>query len=104
MSTMFDDPLKQFVVEYSVNDNFLHVRTLRTVLENNRKNVAEGRSTDYVPVGFVTSREDGDLFIIRFEALRQACKLERGSSDWQRISEFFDEILGKLPPSSDDTP
>jgi hypothetical protein len=92
------DPLKLFIVEYSVNDNAVHVRSLGAVLNNNRKNVKEGRSTDYVPVGIVTSRDEGDLFKLRFEPLRQECQLERSSRNWQRISEFFDQVLEEIPP------
>lgn len=92
------DPLKLFVIEYSVNDNAVHVRSLGAVLNNNRKNVTDGLSTDYVPVGIATSRDEGDLFILRFEPLRQECQLERTSRNWQRISEFFEQELGKIPP------
>jgi outer membrane lipopolysaccharide assembly protein LptE/RlpB len=95
------DPLKLFVIEYSITEGSVHVRTLRAMLENNRANLSRGLSSDYVPIGLVNSREEGDNFLIVFEqTLAPEYELQLQSRNWHHISEVAEQLLGELPPES----
>lgn len=92
------DPLKLLVVEYSITQGSVHVRTLRAMLDNNRKNLSRGLSSDYVPIGLVNSREEGDSFVTSFEqTLAREYQLQLHSRNWHHVSEVAEQLLGKLP-------
>lgn len=63
---MIGDPSSLFAVEYSMTSNSVHRRSLRKVIENNQRNLSNGHSSDYVPIGLFLSREEADRFIEQF--------------------------------------
>lgn len=91
---MIEDPLKLFVLEYSVTQDASHVRTLAAVLENNRRNLARGAAFDYVPVGLFRTREEIDQFELDFRrTLAQESQLQRGSGNWHSVAEILERFL-----------
>lgn len=46
-----------YVIEYSVEQNSHHVRTVADMLKNNHANVEKRISKDFVPVCFTSTRE-----------------------------------------------
>lgn len=46
-----------FVIEYSVSQNAVGVKTVNEMLEANRNALSQGLSSDYLPVAFFESRE-----------------------------------------------
>src|ERR1043165_8828987 len=86
--------LKAFVVEYSITQDATHVRTLRAMLENNRRNLGNGLSMDYVPIGLFGSRADAESFVNEFQmTLAREAQLQAKTYNWRRISEIVDELL-----------
>src|SRR6185503_1516884 len=91
---MFEDPLKLFVFEYSVTQNASHVRTLGAVLNNNRRNLAKGAASDYVPVGLFRTREEVDKFELDFRrTLAQDAQLQFTSRNWHSVAEILERLL-----------
>lgn len=94
---MITDPLKLFVVEYSIVQDAMHVRSLRKMIENNLYNLGNGQPTDYVPIGLFLNREQADSFCIHF---RQGIDQDfQGASEtrhnWRRIRDIAEELLPK---------
>lgn len=89
---MIDDPLKLFVFEYSITQDASHVRTLGAVLENNRRNLSKGVSSDYVPVGLFRTREEVDSFEINFRRTLER-EGQPQSNDWQSVAEILERLL-----------
>lgn len=93
---MTNDPLKLFVVEYSIRQDSTHVRSLERMVANNLNNLAIGLSTDYVPIGLFHTREQADSFVIYFrQGLDGEVQLALGSRNWHRIRDIAE---GLLPP------
>lgn len=77
-----DDPLKLFVVEYSIRQNSVSRSTLSNVIENNLKNVRRGHAYEYVPIGLFPPKEDADRFIEHFNhTLAEQAQFEFHSRD-----------------------
>lgn len=92
---MITDPLKLFVVEYSMVQDATHVRSLRKMIENNLNNLGNGQPTDYVPIGLFLNREQADAFCIHF---RQGIDQDfKGSFEtrhnWRRVRDIVEELL-----------
>jgi hypothetical protein len=88
------NPLKYFGVEYSIKDNCVHGMTLERVIENNLKNLREGRSLDYVLVGLLPSRETADWFIVQFnQTIRPEAEEAYTPDDWKRITDLIQGLL-----------
>jgi hypothetical protein len=86
--------MKLFVVEYSVRENAVMIRTLENVVKDNIKNVKRALNKDYLPVGFFNSRDEAD----RFHAALNLILVEEGelpfeSRNWQRIGECLERAL-----------
>jgi hypothetical protein len=58
---MITDPLKLFIVEYSIMQDAMHVRSLRKMVENNLYNLGNGQPSDYLPIGLFLTRERGQF-------------------------------------------
>lgn len=100
------DPLKLFVVEYSITQGATHVRSLRKMIANNLSNLASGLSSDYVPIGLFETREQADSFVIHFhQGLDREAQLAHSSRNWHRVREIavglLPKILNDLDPESD---
>jgi hypothetical protein len=94
---MNNDPLKYFVIEYSVSQNAIHVRTLRAVIENNRRNLSLGMSSDYVPIGLAGSCDEADKLVMDFyQTLAEEFQRQANSRNWHRVSEIAREIFGEV--------
>ena len=88
------NPLKYFGVEYNIDSNSVHRRTLDHVIENNLKNLSRGQSFDYVLVGLLPSREAADWFIEEFNRTIAPKAQEAGiTNDWQDITPLFQSLL-----------
>jgi hypothetical protein len=86
--------MELFVVEYSVLENAVMIRTLENVVKDNIKNVKKALSKDYLPVAFFASRQDAD----RFHAHLNLILVEEGQlpfdqRNWQRIGELLEQAL-----------
>jgi len=91
---MIDDPLKLFVVEYSMRQNSVCRSTLANVIENNLNNVRRGHAYEYVPIGLFRSREDADIFITHFNhTLAEQAQFEFHSRDWRRVADVIETLL-----------
>lgn len=94
---MITDPLKLFVVEYSITQGATHVRSLRKMIEHNLYNLGNGQASDYLPIGLFLSREQADTFCVYF---RQGIDQDfQGASEtrhnWRRIRDIAEELLPK---------
>lgn len=86
--------MKLFVLEYSLNENVTHVRTLENVLKDNIRNVRNGQPKDYLPVGVFNSREEADRFNEQFSLIIvPESQLEFRSRNWRRIAECLESML-----------
>jgi hypothetical protein len=86
--------MKLFVVEYSVSENAVMIRTLDNVVKDNIDNVKKALSKDYLPVGFFDSRGEADRFHAELNLiLAEEGELPFGSRDWQRIGECLEQAL-----------
>lgn len=91
-----------WVIEYSVSQKAFSVRTVSEMLENNRSNVLQEVSVDYLPVGFTHSRDDADSAVSKLgenidqQSIRRL-KYETDSSkaavDRLEMMENFDDKL-----------
>ncbi len=87
-------PERLFVVEYSMLQNAVHTRSLRGVIENNQKNLANGVISDYVPVGLLNSRQEADWFVVHFlQETAPMAQLEYKSRNWQSISAIIFRLM-----------
>lgn len=94
---MTTDPLKLFVVEYSITQDATHVRSLRKMIANNLSALALGRTSDYVPIGLFEAREQADLFVVNFrQGLDAEAQLAHGTRNWHRVRDIAAELLPKL--------
>jgi hypothetical protein len=101
MRTMYS-AMKLFVLEYSLNENATTVRTLENVLKGNIRNVRNGQSKDYLPVGVFNSREEVDRFDAQFRLIIVSeAQLEIRSRNWRRVAECLEESLGRILDESD---
>lgn len=92
---MIEDALKLFVIEYSVTTDATHIRTLGSVIENNRKNLATGLASNYLPIGLFQTREEADAFYVEFyKVLAQDASIQ--SRNWSHVSEVVDRLLPSL--------
>jgi hypothetical protein len=93
--TMNTDPLKLFVVEYSITQDATHVRTLKNVLANNWTNLGNRQPSDYVPIGLFFTRDQADTFCVNFrQGIDQNLQgSSRTLSDWRRIRSLAEELL-----------
>jgi hypothetical protein len=94
---MITDPLKLFVVEYSITQDATHVRSLAKVIENNLNNLGNGQCADYVPIGLFLSRDQADLFCVHFrqgidEDFQGAWQTRH---NWKRVRDVAEELLPK---------
>ena|SRR2546430_1773718 len=88
------NPLKYFGVEYSIDSNAVHRRTLEKIIENNLENLRSGCSLDYVLVGLLPSREAADWFIEQFNiTIRPHAEEARRTNNWQGIRALIEELL-----------
>lgn len=82
-----------FIVEYSVNQDNTHVRSLLEVLKNNRRNVSVGTSTDYVAVGVANTRKKADRLAHQIRVkLERARKGKRFKSNWHSVAQILKQI------------
>jgi hypothetical protein len=94
MTGMINIALRFFVVEYSMTENTTSIRTLENVLRDNIRNVRNGMSKDYLPVGLFNSREEADRFNEQFNLIiAPEAQLELRSRKWQRIAECLERAL-----------
>ena len=88
------NPLKYFGVEYSIKHNSVHRSTLDNVIENNLKNLSKGRSSDFILVGLLPSREAADWYREQFSiTIAPQAQEARTSDDWQRITSLIQALL-----------
>ena len=86
--------MKLFVVEYSVRENAVMIRTLENVVKDNIKNVKKGQIKDQLPVGFFDSRAEADRFHYQFKLIIAGQdELSFESRDWKRIGECLEQTL-----------
>lgn len=83
-----------FVVEYSIQQDCVMVKTLEECLKNNRRNVRAGRSVDYIPVGVTQTREKADKIAnkVRVEIEKKGKTV---GNNWSLVG----DILKKLFPA-----
>lgn len=62
-----------YVIEYSVSQKSFHAHTLQEMINTNRSIVSEGRSLDYLPIGFAQAHEGVEPMI---ELLKKQLKLK----------------------------
>jgi hypothetical protein len=88
------NPLKYFGVEYSIKNNSVHRSTLDKVIENNLKNLTKGRSSDYILVGLLSSREAADWYLEQFNiTIAPRAQEARTSDTWQEITNLLQGLL-----------
>src|SRR5258708_33303319 len=88
------NPLKYFGVEYSIRHNSIHRSTLDNVIENNLKNLRKGRSSDFILVGLLPSREAADWYRDQFNiTIAPQAQEARTSDDWLRITGLLQGLL-----------
>ena len=92
---MINDPLKLFVVEYSITQDATHVRTLKNVIANNLNNLGNRQPSDYVPIGLFFTRDQADAFCVHF---RQGIDQDfqgayQSQPNWRRIRGVAEELL-----------
>jgi len=88
------NPLKYFGVEYSIKHNSVHRSTLDNVIENNLKNLRKGRSSDFILVGLLPSREAADWYREQFNiTIAPQAQEARTSDEWQRITSLMQGLL-----------
>jgi hypothetical protein len=86
--------MKLFVVEFSVSEQAVMIRTLENVIKDNIRNVKKGLSKDYLPLGFFDSRAKADHFHAQLNiVLAENGALSFRGNDWQRIGEYFEMAL-----------
>jgi hypothetical protein len=92
---MITDPLKLFVVEYSITQDATHVRSLRKMVENNLYNLGNGQPSDYLPIGLFLTREQADTFCVHFrQGIDQDFQGASGTRhNWRRIRDIAEELL-----------
>lgn len=93
MRTM-NSAMKLFVVEFSVNEKAVLIRTLENVIKDNIKNVKKGLSKDYLPLGFFDSRNEADRFHAQLNVVLSGFgELRVDDNDWKRIGECFENAF-----------
>jgi len=86
--------MKLFVVEYSVRENAVMIRTLENVVKDNVRNVKKALSKDYLPVGIFNSRDEADRFHATINlVLAEEGELPFETRDWHRIGECLEQAL-----------
>lgn len=56
-----------WVCEYSVDQDCFHVDTLGSILEKNRRALAECRRSDYIPLNVFLTAEEAHRFAAQWE-------------------------------------
>ena len=98
---MIGDPLRLFAVEYSMTLNPVHRRSLKKVIENNQSNLRKGHSSDFVPIGLFSSREEADRFIEHFShTLAEQAQTEFHSRDWRHVADVVEDLIKQSPLNS----
>ena len=91
---MITDPLKLFVVEYSMTQDAMHVRTLKNVIANNLNNLGNGKPCDYVPIGLFETRDHADQFYFRFrQGIDDLADTLGKRPRWPQIRDLAVELL-----------
>ncbi len=86
--------MKLFVVEYSIRENAVMIRTLDNVVRDNIKNVKKALIKDYLPVGVFPSRSEADRFHAHLNVvLAEEEHLPLNSRDWERIGNALEQAL-----------
>ena|SRR5712692_6241217 len=89
--------MKLFVVEYSVDENAIMIRTLDKVVKDNIKNVKKALSKDYLPVAFFASRPEADRFHARLILiLAEEGQLAFEGRNWERIGDYLEQALPSI--------
>ena len=98
---MLCESSKLFAVEYSMTLNSVHRRSLRKVIENNQNNLRKGHSSDFVPIGLFSSREDADRFIDQFNhTLGEQAQFEFHIRDWRHVADVVENLLLQISDPS----
>ena len=82
-----------FVVEYSITQNNVSVKSVNDMLHANRRAISKGLTSDYLPVAFFTSRE---------EAVEMSNKLTDSISEMITAQSKFDSDRKRLFDDSED--
>lgn len=99
---MTNDPLKMFVVEYSMKEDATHIRSLRRMVANNLSNLASGLSKDYVPIGLFLTRDQADSFVFSFrQGLDRDAQVASSGRNWHRVRDIILDLLPNPPNNFD---
>lgn len=82
-----------FVVEYSVSQNSVSVKSVNDMLHANRRMISNGLTSDYMPVAFFTDRDD---------AVEMSNKLTENISEMVASQQKFDSDRNGLFDRSED--
>ena len=84
-----------FVVEYSISQNSVGVKSVNEMLDSNRQAISQKLSSDYLPVAFFASREEAvEMSNKLTDNIREiAAQLTKFDSERDRM---FDDTEDKL--------
>lgn len=77
-----------YVVEYSIQQNSFHVRTVGEMLKINHHNLLKRISADFVPIIFTETRKQADHFVKAFSGI-----IDKQVTTEQELSKEIDLAL-----------
>lgn len=90
---MITDPLKLFVVEYSMSQDATSVHSFRKMVENNLRNLGEGKYTDYLPIGIFLTRDQADSFCVCLRQRQDQVGWSQSNRDWPLMRNIVADLL-----------
>ncbi len=69
------------------------VHSFRKMVENNLRNLGEGRYTDFLPIGIFLTVDQADSFCVRLRQMQDEVGWSQSNRDWPLMREIVADLL-----------